>query len=66
MTHRPESLCVYDMAASGFSRWPDGHKRATYDFTEYGVAIDVKLIFSLVTLLMASSEFQPAWLEGGL
>ena len=66
MTPWLESPCVYDMAASGFSRWPDGRKRATYRFTEYGVAIDVKLNFSHVTLLMVASEFQPAWLEGGL
>ena len=66
MTRWPESPCVYGMAASGFSRWPDGRKRATYIFTEYGVAIDVKLNFSRATLLMVSSEFQPTWLERGL
>lgn len=66
MTLWLDSPCVYGMAASGFSRWPDGRNRATKFFTEYGAAIDVKLKFSRATLQMVSLEFQPMRLEGGL
>jgi hypothetical protein len=49
---------VFAMARSG--------KGGYYIFTEYGVAIDAELKSSRASLLMVPSEFQPAWLEGGL
>ena len=58
MRTRHGGVRVFAMA-----RWP---QRGYYTFTEYGVAIGTKLKVAHATLLMVSSEFQPAWLEGGL